>query len=78
MNAMHSGPRLLIVFGAALVVLGVLWSLLPQVRLGRLPGDLAFGGARWRLYIPLGTSLLLSVLLTLLLGAFSWLFGTRR
>ncbi|MDE2572394.1 MAG: DUF2905 domain-containing protein [bacterium] len=75
---MNPGPRLLITIGVALVVLGVLWALLPQVRVGRLPGDLTLGGDRWRIYLPLGSSLLLSALLTLLLGVLSWLFGARR
>ncbi|TAM76359.1 DUF2905 family protein [bacterium] len=75
---MNPGPRLLIALGAALLILGLLWALFPQLRLGRLPGDLAFGGERWRVSIPLGTSLLLSILLTLALVLFSWLFGTRR
>ena len=35
--------------------------------IGKLPGDFSFGGANWRVYVPLGTSLLLSLLLTLLL-----------
>ncbi|TAM60528.1 DUF2905 family protein [bacterium] len=78
MNAPNPGPRLLIALGSALLILGLLWALLPQIRLGRLPGDLAFGGERFRLYLPLGTSLLLSILLTLVFAAVSWLFGTRR
>ncbi|HVA38085.1 MAG TPA: DUF2905 domain-containing protein [Candidatus Dormibacteraeota bacterium] len=78
MNAVNPGPRLLITLGAALLILGALWALLPQLRLGRLPGDLAFGGERWRVYVPLGTSLLLSLVLTLVLGVLSWLFGARR
>jgi len=64
--------------GATLLILGALWALLPQVRLGRLPGDLAFGGDRWRVYVPLGTSLLLSALLTLILTVLSWIFSPRR
>ncbi len=75
---MHPGPRLLIALGAVLLILGLLWALFPQIRLGRLPGDLAFGGERWRIAVPLGTSLLLSLLLTLAFAVLSWLFGTRR
>jgi len=37
--------------------------------LGRLPGDFRFGGANWKIYIPLGTSLLLSLVLSLLFWA---------
>lgn len=47
---------------------GLLLQFAPPLRLGQLPGDLSFGGSSWRVYIPLGTSLLLSVVLTLLLA----------
>lgn len=66
--------RLLILFGLILVVAGawLLWG--PRIPwLGRLPGDFSFGGPGWRVYIPLGTSLALSLVLSLLL----WLLGRR-
>jgi len=34
--------------------------------LGRLPGDFAFRGKNFQVYLPLGTSILISVILTLL------------
>ena len=40
------------------------------VPLGRLPGDLSYKGKGFQVFAPLGTSLLLSVLLSLLLYAF--------
>ena len=60
--------RVLIVIGVALALLGLLLQFIPALRLGRLPGDVAFGGPGWRVYLPLGTSLLLSVGLSLLLA----------
>jgi len=71
---MDSLGKLLMLFGAVLVVLGgllVLGGRLPF--LGRLPGDFLIRRESWSLYIPLTTSLVVSVLLTLLL----WLFGRR-
>lgn len=66
--------RLLILFGLVLVAAGGLLLLAPRVPwLGRLPGDFSFGGQGWRVYVPLGSSLVLSVLLSLLL----WLLGRR-
>jgi len=66
--------KLLILFGVALVVLGMLLAWGPKIPwIGRLPGDLSFGGESWRVYIPLGTSLLLSLLLT---GLF-WLLNRK-
>ena len=63
--------RLLMALGAVLLILGawVAWG--PKLPgLGRLPGDFVFGGPSWRVYLPLGTCLLLSVILSLLLRLF--------
>jgi hypothetical protein len=58
--------RTLLAVGLALAGIGLLLELAPALRLGRLPGDLSFGGSGWRVYVPIGTSLLLSLLLTLI------------
>ena len=58
--------RLLLALGIVLVVLALAWQFLPW-RPGRLPGDLAWGKGNLRVFLPCGTSLLLSVLLTLVL-----------
>jgi hypothetical protein len=58
--------RTLILAGAALIVIGVLVTYAP-FRLGRLPGDIQIRGRNSIFYFPLGTCLLLSVLLTLAL-----------
>ncbi len=68
---MDFGPqqfgKWLIVVGALIVVLGVLVILLGKVGFFRLPGDFSFGGRNWRIYFPLASSILLSLLLTLIL-----------
>jgi hypothetical protein len=62
--------RFLLVLGAALFLVGAVLTWGPRIPwLGRLPGDLRFGGANWKVYIPLGTSLLLSLVLSLLFWA---------
>jgi hypothetical protein len=61
--------KLLILAGVFFIVLGVLFLLsgkLPWLRLGRLPGDFSWGSGAVRVYFPLLTSLLLSLLLTLI------------
>ncbi|RPJ19900.1 MAG: DUF2905 domain-containing protein [Planctomycetaceae bacterium] len=66
----------LVVIGAAIVVVGVLVILLGKIGLFRLPGDFTFGGRNWRIYFPLASSIVISLLLTLIL----WLihYFTRR
>ena len=59
--------KLLIVFGLFLVGLGLLWPLIAKLGIGRLPGDIVIEQGGFRLYLPLATSLLLSVLLTTVL-----------
>lgn len=66
--------RVLLIIGAGIAVFGLIIELVPALRLGRLPGDFSFGGEGWRVYLPLGTSLVLSVILSLvfaLLGMFA-------
>jgi hypothetical protein len=61
--------RLLVILGAVLAVVGLLltlWGRLPL--LGRLPGDLVFRSGNFTVHLPLATSLLISVLLTLVLA----------
>ncbi|HEY6004293.1 MAG TPA: DUF2905 family protein [Anaeromyxobacter sp.] len=68
--------RMLLVLGALVALVGLLLVLserFPGLRIGRLPGDIAVERDRWRFYFPLGTSVLLSLVVTLLL----WLFGRR-
>lgn len=60
-------PKLLIVFGLALVLAGVLWPLIAKIGLGRLPGDIVLERENVRLYIPIATSLLISIVLSAVL-----------
>lgn len=62
----HLG-RLLIGFGLLLVALGAAVLLLGRLGLplGRLPGDFAWRGKHTAVYFPLGTCILLSVVVSL-------------
>lgn len=59
------GLGLLLVLGGLLVLLG------PRLGFGRLPGDLALERPGFKLYVPFGTSILVSLVLTLLLNLLS-------
>lgn len=56
--------RFLIILGIVLVAAGLLWPLLQKLGLGRLPGDIVIEREGFRLYLPLGTSLLISLVLS--------------
>ncbi len=67
--------RALIFSGLVLIALGVAWAVVPGM--GRLPGDVRLEGEGWTIYVPIATSLALSVGLTLILAIASRL-GRRR
>ena len=59
--------KLLITFGIVLVAVGILWPFVAKLGLSRLPGDIVIGRENFRLYVPIVTSLLVSVVCTLIL-----------
>ena len=60
--------RLLVGLAVVLAVLGGVFMLAARAGLGRLPGDISFGGDGLRVYIPLATCLLLSLVATIVLN----------
>ena len=71
MTELSALGRLLMLLGLVLALIGALMAWGPRVPwLGRLPGDLVFGGPNWRVFLPLGTCLLLSLILSLALRLF--------
>jgi hypothetical protein len=62
--------KLLLVLGGLLALVGLIFVLWPNLPLGRLPGDLRFRVGGGTVFIPLVTSIILSVVLTLLLNLF--------
>jgi hypothetical protein len=59
--------RTLVILGLVLIAAGLLWPLLGRLGLGRLPGDIVIQRGNFTFYAPLGTGLLVSFVLTLLL-----------
>ncbi|NLC70922.1 MAG: DUF2905 domain-containing protein [Desulfuromonadaceae bacterium] len=63
--------KLLIVLGLVLLGLGLLFTFVDRLPfLGKLPGDIRIEKGNFTFYLPLGTCILISLLLSLLL----WLF----
>jgi hypothetical protein len=62
--------KLLLALAVVLALFGLVFLLMGRGVLPKLPGDMSFGRGNTRIYIPLGTSLLLSVVLTVLLNLF--------
>ena len=77
MPPLASLGRALVALGLLVAAVGALLLLaqrFPGLRLGRLPGDISIEREHFRLYLPLGTSLLVSAVLSLIL----WLFRRGR
>ncbi|NPA32495.1 MAG: DUF2905 domain-containing protein [Aquificae bacterium] len=62
--------KVLILFGVVLVVMGLLLLFFEKLPfgLGRLPGDILIKRDNFTIYIPITTSIILSLLLTLFLN----------
>jgi Protein of unknown function (DUF2905) len=68
--------RILIILGVLLLVAGLVVAAAGRLNLplGRLPGDISYRGRGWSIYVPLATSLLVSIVLSLVL----WLINYFR
>jgi hypothetical protein len=62
--------RLLLVLALLVAVIGVILILVGRGVIPRLPGDITVERRNFRFYFPLGTSILVSLVLTLLLNLF--------
>ena len=68
---MTSLGRVLMFAGAALMILGALFSMGARLPwLGRLPGDIVIDRPNFKFYFPIGTSILISIILSLIAAAF--------
>jgi hypothetical protein len=73
---MQLGPeqfgKWFIIAGLVMAAVGVLFLLLVKLGFSRLPGDIEFGGRNWKVYVPLASCIVISVVLTLILWLISY------
>jgi len=62
--------RVFITLGIVLLILGLLWPWLQKLGLFRLPGDIVIERDNFRFYLPITTSIIVSLVISLLV----WLF----
>ena len=65
---------LLITAGIAILLAGLFWPWLSRVPFGSLPGDIRIDRPGLRFYFPLGSSLLISIGLSVVLTLIAWLW----
>jgi len=65
--------KIIVLLGAVLIVVGLVLVALARlnVPVGHLPGDISYRGKNVAFYFPLGTSILISVILSLVFYFFS-------
>jgi hypothetical protein len=59
--------RLLIILGLVIASIGVLWPWLSKLPLGRLPGDLIVERPGFKLFFPITTMIVVSVVISIIL-----------
>lgn len=62
--------RILVTLGVILIVVGLAWPWLMKLGLGRLPGDIVIERENFRLYFPITTMVLVSLVVSVIF----WLF----
>lgn len=68
MNDWPGLGKALIVAGIVLIIIGAVILLKDKLPfgIGRLPGDISFERENFRFYFPLGTSIVISIILTII------------
>ncbi len=62
--------KFLIITGLALLIAGILWPWLGNLPLGRLPGDILISRPNLKVYFPITTMVVISLVISLIL----WIF----
>ena len=62
--------RILIILGVIILIVGFLWPWIIKLPIGKLPGDIIINKPNFKVYIPITTMIIISLLLTLIF----WLF----
>jgi hypothetical protein len=70
MNWIEVG-KFMVIAGLVILIIGLVFLISDKLPIGKLPGDFQFGHGRFKIYLPVATSILLSIVLTLVLNFFS-------
>ena len=59
--------KTLIIIGIVVLVIGLLWPWLGKIPIGRLPGDIVINRPNLKIYFPITTMILISVIISVIL-----------
>ena len=62
--------KVLIILGAILILIGLIYPYLQSLGIGRLPGDIIIKKENFNLYFPVTSAIIISILLTIIFRLF--------
>jgi len=62
--------KVLIILGASLILIGLIYPYLISLGIGRLPGDIIIKKDNFNLYFPVTSAIIISILLTIIFRIF--------
>ena len=62
--------KVLIILGAILILIGLIYPYLNSLGIGRLPGDIVIKKDNFNLYFPVTSAIIISILLTIIFRLF--------
>jgi len=65
--------KLVFLAGVVISLAGLLIIFFGHLGLLRLPGDLEFGGKNWKIYLPIASGIIISIILTLIFWLINYL-----
>ncbi len=72
---MEDYPKILIFMGLLLLAVGLLWQFAGKYFMfGKLPGDITIDKGNFKMFFPLGTSLAISIIATMLFVIYRAIF----
>ncbi len=57
----------LIIIGLAVIIVGLSWPWITKLPIGRLPGDIVIGRSNMKIYIPITTMIVISVVVSVIM-----------
>lgn len=71
---MNDVAKWFVIAGGSLILIGILWQLFGRfLPLGRLPGDIIIERENMRVYFPIVTMIVISIVLSLLFSLGRWI-----
>jgi len=59
--------KLILFIGIVISIIGIIVILLGRIGLFKLPGDIELGGKTWKVYLPIVSCIVISILLTVII-----------